>query len=72
MRNNLPEYKLAGLWQDLITREDTLVTESGEPLRVIYPGWPNDGRGADFRDAVVASGGSIQRGEIELHTNSAD
>ena len=72
MKNNLPEYKLVDLWRDLISREDVLVTETGEPLRIIYPGRLNDDRGADIRDAVIASGNIVQQGEIELHVNSGD
>jgi hypothetical protein len=60
------------MWRDLISREDMLVTATGEPLRVIYPGRLNDDHGADFRDAVIATGNSIQRGEIELHVRSSD
>ena len=72
MRNDLAECKLVDLWRDLISREDTLVTENGEPLRVIYPGRLNDDRGADFRDAVIALGSLVQQGDIELHVNSVD
>jgi hypothetical protein len=72
LKSSLAEYKLVDLWRNLISREDTLVTEAGEPLRIIYPGRLNDDRGADFRDAVIANGNVIQQGEIELHVNSGD
>ncbi|MBN1367667.1 MAG: DUF2851 family protein [Dehalococcoidales bacterium] len=72
MKSNLAEYRLVDLWRDLVSREDTLVTENGEPLRIIYPGRLNDDRGADFRDAVIIRGNVIQQGEIELHVNSGD
>lgn len=72
MKSNLAEYKLVELWRDLISREDTLVTESGEPLRIVYPGRLNDSRGADFRDAVITNGEEVRQGEIELHVNSGD
>ena len=72
MQNHLTESRLAGMWRDLISREDTLVTAAGEPLRVVYPGRLNDDRGADFRDAVIISGDNVRRGSIELHVKSSD
>ena len=72
MKTDLAEYRLVSMWRDLISREDILVTENGEPLRFIYPGRLNDDRGADFRDAVIATGNIIRQGEIELHVNSGD
>ncbi len=49
-----------------------LVTEAGEPIRIIYPGRINDGRGADFRDAVMATSGGLVKGDIEVHVKSSD
>ena len=49
-----------------------LTTTDGELIRIIYPGRKNDGRGADFRDAVIASSQGIIRGDIEVHVKSSD
>ncbi len=49
-----------------------LVTEAGEPIRIIYPGRINDGRGADFRDAVMATNSGVVKGDIEVHVKSSD
>ena len=49
-----------------------LNTERGEPLKIIYPGRINDDRGADFRDAVIATSGGLTKGDIEIHVKSSD
>ena len=48
-----------------------MVTEEGERLKIIYPGRVNDDRGADFRDAVIAAGQGLIKGDIEVHVNSS-
>jgi len=58
-------------WQQLTDRTD-LTTTNGEPIRIIYPGRKNDGRGADFRDAVIATSQGIIKGDIEVHVKSSD
>lgn len=58
-------------WQQLMDRAD-LTTTDGELIRIIYPGRKNDGRGADFRDAVIASSQGIIKGDIEVHVKSSD
>lgn len=58
-------------WQRLMNRAG-LTTASGEPIRVIYPGRKNDGRGADFRDAVIATSQGVIKGDIEVHVKSSD
>lgn len=49
-----------------------VVTEEGQVLDVVYPGRPNDDRGGDFRDAVIATGSGLTRGDIEIHVRSSD
>ncbi len=48
-----------------------LVTEDGRWIEIIYPGRLNDGRGADFRDAVILTGEGIAKGDIEVHVRSS-
>jgi len=59
------------IWQRLTGRAG-LTTAGGEPIRIIYPGRKNDGRGADFRDAVIATSQGTIKGDIEVHIRSSD
>lgn len=38
----------------------------------MYPGRPSDEPGADYKDAVIAIGGQLNRGDIEVHVRSSD
>ena len=49
-----------------------LTTKNGKPLKIIYPGRINDDRGADFRDAVIATGRRLIKGDIEIHVKDSD
>ena len=69
--NNLPERVVVEIWQQLMDRAG-LTTAGGEPIRIIYPGRKNDGRGADFRDAVIDTSQGIIKGDIEVHVKSSD
>ena len=71
MTKNIPERVVVERWQQLTDRAD-LTTTDGELIRIIYPGRKNDGRGADFRDAVIATSQGIIRGDIEVHVKSSD
>jgi hypothetical protein len=64
---NIPESEIIQMWQKQLVRPDLADTE-GKPVQIIYPGRPNDGRGADFRDAVIFSGGERRQGCIEVHS----
>ncbi len=59
------------IWQQLMDRAG-LTTAGSEPIRIIYPGRKNDDRGADFRDAVIATSQGIIKGDIEVHVKSSD
>ena len=71
LTKNIPERVVVERWQQLTDRAD-LTTTDGELIRIIYPGRKNDGRGADFRDAVIATSQGIIRGDIEVHVKSSD
>lgn len=66
------EKKVVRFWMDVVAREDVMVTENGEPVRILYPGRPVDDRGPDFCDAVILTGSGIRRGSIEVHVKSGD
>jgi hypothetical protein len=68
----IPENRVLEIWQSTIQRRPDLITEEYGPVRIIYPGRPNDGRGADLRDAVIATGHGVIKGDIEIHVKSSD
>jgi len=69
--DNLLESQLTQIWQRQLLAKTGLVTEGGEPVEIIYPGRINDDRGADFRDAIIATGRRLIKGDIELHIKSS-
>ncbi len=71
MINNLLESQVIEIWQRLLLDRTELTTEGGEPLKIIYPGRINDDRGADFRDAVIATSQGLTKGDIEVHVKSS-
>ena len=70
--NNLPESRVMEIWQRQLLGGMELASEGGEPVKIIYPGRINDDRGADFRDAVIATSRGLIKGDIEVHTKSSD
>lgn len=65
------EDALAALWSRAHTLTDTLITEAGERMCVIYPGRRSAGAGPDFRDAVLITGeGRKVHGDVEIHTSA--
>ncbi|MFC1993576.1 DUF2851 family protein [Chloroflexota bacterium] len=71
MANNLTEKQIVEIWQRLSTNGTKLTTEDGEQIEIIYPGRINDGRGADLRDAVIATSRGPIKGDIEIHVKSS-
>jgi hypothetical protein len=69
--NNITERAVVEMWQRLMNKAE-LTTVGGELVKIIYPGRKNDYRGADFRDAVIATSQGIKRGDIEVHVKSTD
>ena len=65
------ESQVVKMWQHQLLNGTELVTEAGEPIKIIYPGRINDGRGADFRDAVIATDRGLIKGDIEVHVKSS-
>jgi hypothetical protein len=71
MTSVFTESQVVKIWQELLPARNDLVTEEDGPIRVVYPGRPNDNRGADLCDAVITTCRGIQRGDIEIHVNSS-
>ena len=67
----ISEKTVIELWQRKVSLREHLVDSRGEPLQVIYPGRHNDGRGADFCDAVVVRTDGEKRGCIEIHSRAS-
>jgi hypothetical protein len=71
MTSVFTESQVVKIWQELLPERNDLITEEDGPVRVVYPGRPNDDRGADLRDAVITTGRGTRRGDIEIHVNSS-
>mgnify|MGYP000960081850 CR=1 FL=1 len=71
VKKSVSESEVVLLWQRQVQQERSLLDTEGEPVTVIYPGRPNDSRGGDFRDAVVASANANRQGCIEVHTKAS-
>ena len=65
------EGQVIRVWQHHLRDGTELVTEAGEPIKIVYPGRVNDGRGADFRDAVIVTTSGLIKGDIEVHVKSS-
>ncbi len=65
------EKQTTQIWQQIMLAGMSLVAEDGSRLEIIYPGRPNDGPGADFRDAVISTNEEIARGDVEIHSRSS-
>ncbi|UCC17379.1 MAG: DUF2851 family protein [Dehalococcoidales bacterium] len=68
----ITEQQFREVWQRCEIAGRTFVAENGMTVRVIYPGRPNDGQGADFRDAVIITDKKLRTGDVEFHLRSGD
>lgn len=69
MRSNIvPEIEVVRHWQRKMESQREMVSVDGQLLEVLYPGRLNDGRGGDFKDAVILSGQDVKLGDIEIHS----
>ena len=67
----IPERWVVAIWQNQMPARTDLVTEEGEPIKIIYPGRLNDDRGADLLDAVITTSQGLIKGDIEVHVKSS-
>jgi len=67
----ISEKQVVEIWEVSLQGRHDLLTEDNEPVRVIYPGRRNDGRGADLKDAVITTGRRQLKGDIEIHVKSS-
>jgi len=67
----VPESELALRWSRIAG--ETMMTEEGERVRVLYPGLCVGGEGPDFKEAVLVFGDSqVVRGDVEIHALEED
>ncbi|HTJ00302.1 MAG TPA: DUF2851 family protein [Dongiaceae bacterium] len=67
-----PERLLASVWREQRLLREQLVTATGEPVRVLHPGFHNHEAGPDFRGAVIQFGaGAPQTGDVEIDVHAS-
>ena len=64
---HVPERFLRQLWKHRHFSSFNLRTSDNQPLEIISPGTLNHDGGPDFLDACIRIGGTLLRGNIELH-----
>jgi len=57
------------LWQYCLGEE--LIADTGELVRVVYPGRQSHDSGPDFHDAVIIINSKKVKGDVEVHTDSS-
>ncbi len=67
----ITESQVVKIWQEFLPGQTDLETEEGGMVRIVYPGRPNDDRGADLRDVVIVTSEGVRRGDIEIHVKSS-
>jgi hypothetical protein len=72
MPTAMTEKQVVQLWQETLQCQSRLRTEANESISIIYPGRRNDDRGADFKDAVIATRQGRLKGDIEIHVKASD
>lgn len=68
----MTEKQVVQLWQETLQYQTALKTRNDESIDIIYPGRRNDDRGADFKDAVIATARGRLKGDIEIHVKASD
>ena len=68
----IEERLLTRIWQRQLLAADSLCTDSGHRLQVIYPGRENRDSGPDFLGAVIAIEDGLLSGDVEIHLRASD
>ncbi|RKD92748.1 uncharacterized protein DUF2851 [Mangrovibacterium diazotrophicum] len=66
------EFFLQFLWKHRLFNEDPFQTSSGQPIKVISPGFQNTDAGPDFFNARLKIGETTWAGNVEIHWRSSD
>ncbi|HEX4375338.1 MAG TPA: DUF2851 family protein, partial [Puia sp.] len=68
----MTEKLLQFIWQFQYFNLNELKLQSGENLRIFFPGQFNSNQGPDFSEARIYIDKTLWAGNIELHINSSD
>jgi hypothetical protein len=68
----MTERLLQYIWQFQYFNRSNLVTEEGEQLQIMHPGFINSNQGPDFTDAKIKINETTWAGSIELHIRTSD
>jgi hypothetical protein len=68
----MTERLLQYIWQFQYFNRSNLVTDEGEQLQIIHPGFINRNQGPDFTDAKIKINETIWAGSIEIHICTSD
>jgi hypothetical protein len=68
----LDEKTLHYLWAEQYLIPGSCRTADGQTLKIISPGFWNQGKGPDFKQAKIEIAGKVLKGDIEIHIYSSD
>jgi hypothetical protein len=68
----VPESLVQQVWLSGDWSGRTWATADGRPVRIVSPGWWNQGEGPDFHNAQVEIGGELKTGSVEIHLRHGD
>lgn len=71
-RDEVSEHVVQCVWYDRLFRNEGLRTDDGKTLKVVSPGWWNQGEGPDFRGAQLEINGKLHNGDVEIHLAHGD
>ena len=60
------------IWENKLFHADSLLTEDGEPLRIVNPGRHNTHAGPDFFDARIEIERTLWAGNVEIHVKASE
>lgn len=60
------------IWKHRLFNHNNLLTDEGEPVEIVNPGYHNTGAGPDFFNAQLIIGGTHWAGNVEIHIQSSD
>src|SRR5713101_1110218 len=69
---HVPERFLRQLWKNQQFQTFALATTDGRTIEVLSPGELNRNGGPDFTGAAIRIGGTLYRGDVELHQHAED
>src|SRR5205809_1104272 len=69
---HIPERFLRQLWKNQQFQTTSLATTDGRSIEVLSPGKTNRNGGPDFTGATIRIGGTLFRGDVELHQHAEE